>query len=680
MSATRDLWAHLFGDRHDTLELVSVKPDKWTTAEYGHFSYPEQLDQAEKWVQNHSVGRNVYHGAQLLLSPKSTTGKTPRTKDNVSAVLALWADLDGSPLPDDLPRPTAIVESSPGKMHCYWRLTRPVQPAEAEQLSKRIAYAIQDDLSGWDLTQLLRVPGTTNYKYEVAQPVTLTHLDDSIRYDPKDLAKVLPPLASDSVVPESSPAVGTVSLADAEILERARKRNPKFQRLWDGDLSDYPTKQHPEGDPSDADAGACSILAFWAQKDAATIERCWLAMPGLKRDKLDRDDYRKRTIDYAISKCTATYSGRTLLTELKPSDSDPQAWLELKIDPSAAGPENGHCSEHCDIYHRQATPADPSPEDNTCIGCHHCLQVPLLTERVARLGNELARLRDRENARQLLRKSGWSGEERVALEHLAHRVDKARQDGLDEVRLFYAKETEQSGVTPGTLTRVVKRLEKHQLDGEAVPIPVVRDRTINGKPQVRLTIDRSGSYSGDLVALAAIRRNDPQQGGARTGPCKRHPDAVPHIQIIEQQLTRTVRQSICPIDGQILTTEHDPIKIVDQRVIQVEPPSPFQDETEADQEQLTASEAYYWQSSPAPPFHHGTEAHEPIEVPDVVTKGNDIETDSQPGTVRALFHDETILPPLTDDPYWPEYDWATKERLKTEREQLLAKQARGGAG
>jgi hypothetical protein len=161
----RDLWSIMFGDRRDTIELVSVRPnDAWTTAQYGHFSYPDQLDQAEQWVQTHSVGRNVWHCPHLLMSSKKTTGATPRTKDNASNVVCLYADLDGSPLPDDLPRPTAIVQSSPGKMHCYWRLTRPLQPQDAERLNKRIAYAIKDDLSGWDITQLLRVPDTFNFK------------------------------------------------------------------------------------------------------------------------------------------------------------------------------------------------------------------------------------------------------------------------------------------------------------------------------------------------------------------------------------------------------------------------------------------------------------------------------------------------------------------------------------
>ena len=86
----------------------------------------------------------------------------------------------------------------------------------------------------------------------------------------------------------------------------ARERQPKFDRLWTGDLSDYIDDQHPEGDRSRADAGFCTIAAGWTGKDPARIEAWWIAAPGLKRDKLDRDDYRAKTIAAAIKACTWT--------------------------------------------------------------------------------------------------------------------------------------------------------------------------------------------------------------------------------------------------------------------------------------------------------------------------------------------------------------------------------------
>jgi hypothetical protein len=64
--------------------------------------------------------------------------------------------------------PSMTVESSPGRYQALWILDTPCDPIDAEELSKRIAYYHADqgaDKSGWDLTQLLRVPQTLNFKY-----------------------------------------------------------------------------------------------------------------------------------------------------------------------------------------------------------------------------------------------------------------------------------------------------------------------------------------------------------------------------------------------------------------------------------------------------------------------------------------------------------------------------------
>jgi hypothetical protein len=66
---------------------------------------------------------------------------------------------------EGLPRPTAILESSPGRLQMWWRLDSEVAPEIGEELNRRLAYAMGADKSGWDLTELLRVPGTRNHKY-----------------------------------------------------------------------------------------------------------------------------------------------------------------------------------------------------------------------------------------------------------------------------------------------------------------------------------------------------------------------------------------------------------------------------------------------------------------------------------------------------------------------------------
>jgi len=52
------------------------------------------------------------------------------------------------------------------------------------------------DESGWDLTQLLRVPGTPNHKYPEAPIVKVVTLRNK-RYDPEELCAVLSPLTEE---------------------------------------------------------------------------------------------------------------------------------------------------------------------------------------------------------------------------------------------------------------------------------------------------------------------------------------------------------------------------------------------------------------------------------------------------------------------------------------------------
>lgn len=93
-----------------------------------------------------------------------------------------------------------------------------------------------------------------------------------------------------------------VSLSDEELLERARNaaNGEKFERLWNGDISGYPSH-------SEADQALCNLLAFWTGGDAQQIETLF-GQSGLVRKKWrHRADYRERTIRNAIQSCSAFY-------------------------------------------------------------------------------------------------------------------------------------------------------------------------------------------------------------------------------------------------------------------------------------------------------------------------------------------------------------------------------------
>lgn len=87
----------------------------------------------------------------------------------------LYADLDTvEPINNDAElSPTIAWESSPGRYQAAWQIDKHLQPSVHELLNKKLTYALGADKGGWDLTQVLRVPGTLNHKYDGKPKVKL---------------------------------------------------------------------------------------------------------------------------------------------------------------------------------------------------------------------------------------------------------------------------------------------------------------------------------------------------------------------------------------------------------------------------------------------------------------------------------------------------------------------------
>ena len=116
-----------------------------------------------EYIDKVTPTHNVYFCVNVMSSPR-------RKKENAIPQNLVWADLDTC-RPDkvEIP-PQCVIESSPGRFQALWRLDRKIDPYLASNYSKRIAYAYADqgaDKSGHDITQLLRVPSTFNFKYEL---------------------------------------------------------------------------------------------------------------------------------------------------------------------------------------------------------------------------------------------------------------------------------------------------------------------------------------------------------------------------------------------------------------------------------------------------------------------------------------------------------------------------------
>ena len=169
-----------------------MKPDLRDSFTEHFFEWPRQLPELMHFTSSQGEVANVYICPQLLNSKR-------RDKSNVKACPNAWADLDSCDPSELLVEPSLLVQSSPGRWQAYWVFDEAIDPAEAEAISRRIAYmhAHQGaDRSGWDLTQLLRVPGTLNFKYEVGTRVQTVEVN-RVRYRPSDLTTKYPPVKSE---------------------------------------------------------------------------------------------------------------------------------------------------------------------------------------------------------------------------------------------------------------------------------------------------------------------------------------------------------------------------------------------------------------------------------------------------------------------------------------------------
>lgn len=182
-------WRHVFGGqtgqlmvwtglRNESGEIENIRSN--------NFNYPKADKTAAAWaLSKGEEGREVFFCAHLLTASQ-------RIKANAGEVITLWGDLDGAAVPNGSLLPTAVVESSPGRYHCYWRLSDAIPPETAERLNQRLALKIGADTSGFDLSQLLRVPGTKNHKYEDCPLVEVRDLDGALSYAPSELERLLP--------------------------------------------------------------------------------------------------------------------------------------------------------------------------------------------------------------------------------------------------------------------------------------------------------------------------------------------------------------------------------------------------------------------------------------------------------------------------------------------------------
>ena len=158
----RDFFNLLYGELEGFVCVTRRGADNNLTRDK-FYSWPAQVDDLVRYCERWSH-EDVY------VTPHLTDGEGRRKKNMVAGRVA-FGDADLLPLEQLKVTPTITVHTSEDKNHVYWVIEGTTDPIELERLSHAVSVAHPKDTTGYDVgwatNKLLRVPGTSNNKYEV---------------------------------------------------------------------------------------------------------------------------------------------------------------------------------------------------------------------------------------------------------------------------------------------------------------------------------------------------------------------------------------------------------------------------------------------------------------------------------------------------------------------------------
>jgi len=227
-------------DAEDFLELLWGEDEGWIElpAKVNGYWVPWQLfwPPSQDTIVSNRIDQCLHDEEDLYYSVAMFREKG-RNIEHVMPTGWLWADLDEvhpSTAVDMGIMPTVAIESSPGRYQALWRLTRKLKTKDTERLNRGLTYALGADKGGWDLTQVLRIPGTRNFKYPGGPRVRMLWYNELV-YEPRDVW---------AMVKEHVPAAELVAATDIvlpkrDIPHRARRLlAARPEETVDGERSD----------------------------------------------------------------------------------------------------------------------------------------------------------------------------------------------------------------------------------------------------------------------------------------------------------------------------------------------------------------------------------------------------------------------------------------------------------
>ena len=151
--------------------------------------FSRDFEQAKHFVKHIGTQVKALRDKYDLYLSFTPTGGKERKKTNAQDTYIIAQDIDGEPIPTDLP-PSYYWETSPNKYQGVWVLDNKVNPQEHEILCRKLVKKYNFDPCGVDIVHLYRIPGTVNHKYATDFKVSGMKGDGTV-YRKRDFVKFL---------------------------------------------------------------------------------------------------------------------------------------------------------------------------------------------------------------------------------------------------------------------------------------------------------------------------------------------------------------------------------------------------------------------------------------------------------------------------------------------------------
>lgn len=227
-----DFWDLVFGNCTGFATIVTISPETGQPTDEFFYQWPEDRSHMNRFIST-ITNEDVY------FSPL-TFSEQRRTRENAKEAAVVYADADTCAPENFRVTPSISVQTSPGRWHCYWVLDGQYSADQVSEVAHKIAIAHRDqgcDISGWHKSKILRVPGTTNTKYD--EPYTVQDSYSGEIYSLADLNEAYSDIevaASTEIVsldmPEGWPDLGDILDRVSMDSELARL----FQHPWNNTL------------------------------------------------------------------------------------------------------------------------------------------------------------------------------------------------------------------------------------------------------------------------------------------------------------------------------------------------------------------------------------------------------------------------------------------------------------